>query len=175
MKQLKALSRFKLFLLAVVVALAMALCGCADLAQSGLVSGGSGAGSGSGSSKAAGAVSLNGVTVYEDEQYTSRDEVALYIHEFGHLPSNYITKKEAQAAGWQGGMIELRELFPGKSIGGSSFGNHEGKLPRAKGRTWKECDIDPSRSSRGAKRLIYSNDGLIYYTGNHYETFKRLF
>lgn len=172
MKQLKSFTHVKALLVALVFALTLCLSGCAGLAQSGLTAGGSGSGS---DSAVSGGVSLNGVTVYKDGEYTSRDEVALYIHEYGKLPKNYITKKEAQAAGWEGGMVELRKLFPGKSIGGSSFGNREGKLPRAKGRTWKECDIDPSRTSRGAKRIIYSNDGLIYYTGNHYETFQRLY
>lgn len=173
MKQLISFSKTKIALFTLVVAAAMCLFGCADLGQSGLTSGSSGS-SARPAAPAAG-VSLNGVTVYKDGEYTSRDEVALYIHEYGHLPSNYITKKEARAAGWEGGMTELRKLFPGKSIGGSTFGNREGKLPKANGRKWKECDIDPSRSSRGAKRIIYSNDGLIYYTGNHYETFTRLF
>ena len=115
-----------------------------------------------------------GITVTEDGVYDSKEEVALYIHLYGHLPSNYITKKEAEALGWPGG--DLRPYAPGKCIGGSHFGNYEGLLPDAKGRTWTECDIDTMNAkSRGAKRIIFSNDGLIYYTDDHYESFELLY
>ena len=115
-----------------------------------------------------------GLTVTEDGTYDSKEEVALYIHLYGHLPSNYITKKEAEALGWPGGSLE--PYAPGKCIGGSHFGNYEEKLPKAPGRTWTECDIDTmGAKSRGAKRIIFSNDGLIYYTGDHYEHFELLY
>ena len=114
------------------------------------------------------------VPVSEDGEYDSRDDVALYLHLYGHLPSNFIGKKEAQALGWPGGSLD--EYAYGKCIGGDYFGNYEGLLPRAPGRTWHECDIDTLHArSRGAKRLIWSNDGLIYYTGDHYESFTLLY
>ncbi len=107
-------------------------------------------------------------------QYTSKDDVALYIHTYGTLPSNFITKKAAQALGWEGGSLE--PYAKGKSIGGDTFGNYEGLLPKAKGRTYKECDIDTKGAkSRGAKRIVFSNDGLIYYTDDHYESFTQLY
>ena len=110
----------------------------------------------------------------EDGSYTSKEDVALYIHTYGHLPGNFITKKEAQALGWSGGSLE--PYAPGKCIGGSTFGNYEGRLPKENGRTYKECDIGTlGKSSRGAKRIVYSNDGLIYYTDDHYETFTLLY
>ena len=116
------------------------------------------------------------VKVAENGTYTSKDEVAAYIYEFGHLPSNYITKDEAEDAGWKTGGRSLDEVCPGKSIGGDKFSNREGKLPKAKGRTWTECDIDyHGEKSRGAKRIVFSNDGLIYYTGDHYKTFELLY
>ena len=112
--------------------------------------------------------------VAEDGVYDSRDDVALYIHLYGHLPSNYITKREAQELGWTGGSLE--PYAPGKCIGGDRFGNYEGQLPTRRGRTYYECDIGTlGRSSRGAKRIVYSNDGLIYYTGDHYEHFTLLY
>lgn len=112
--------------------------------------------------------------ISEDGIYTSRDEVALYIHTYGHLPDNYITKKQAQILGWDGGRLE--PYAPGKSIGGDYFGNYEGQLPKKKGRKYFECDIDTQgKKSRGAKRIVYSNDGLVYYTGDHYETFELLY
>lgn len=110
----------------------------------------------------------------EDGVYTTKDDVALYLHTYGHLPSNFITKKEAQALGWSGGSLE--PYAPGKCIGGSRFGNYEGLLPEAAGRTYTECDIDTlGASKRGAKRIVFSNDGLIYYTDDHYESFELLY
>jgi len=110
----------------------------------------------------------------EDGWYTTKEDVALYLHLYQHLPDNFITKKEAQALGWTGGSLE--PYAPGCSIGGSRFGNYEGLLPDKKGRTWTECDIDTmGAKSRGPKRIVFSNDGLIYYTGDHYESFELLY
>lgn len=107
-----------------------------------------------------------------DGSYTSKEDVALYLHLYGELPQNFITKKEARALGWEGGSLE--PYAPGKCIGGSAFGNYEELLPTD--RTYRECDIDTlGASSRGAKRLVYSDDGLIYYTGDHYESFELLY
>ena len=106
--------------------------------------------------------------------YTSRDDVALYIHQYGKLPGNFITKAEAQKLGWSGGSLE--KYSPGMSIGGDRFGYYEGKLPKKSGRTYTECDIDTrGASARGAKRIVFSNDGLIYYTDDHYNTFTLLY
>lgn len=114
------------------------------------------------------------IPVSEDGIYDSRDEVALYLHLYGHLPSNYITKKQAEKLGWSGGYLE--PYAPGKCIGGGRFGNYEGLLPEAKGRQYYECDIDTlGARKRGAKRIIWSNDGLIYYTADHYEHFTLLY
>lgn len=110
----------------------------------------------------------------EDGTYTSRDDVAQYIFTYGHLPSNFITKKEAQALGWEGGSLE--PYAPGKCIGGSRFGNYEGLLPEKDGRVYTECDIDTlGADRRGAKRIVFSNDGLVYYTEDHYESFELLY
>ncbi len=109
-----------------------------------------------------------------DGSYTSKEDVALYIYTYGELPQNFITKKQAEALGWTGGSLE--KYAPGKCIGGGKFGNYEGLLPTAPGRVYYECDIDTlGAKSRGAKRIVYSNDGLIYYTGDHYESFTLLY
>ena len=114
-------------------------------------------------------------TLAEDGVYTSKDDVALYIHTYGHLPDNFITKKEAEKLGWPGGG-SLEPYAPGKCIGGDRFGNYENLLPKKSGRTYTECDIDTlGASSRGAKRIVFSNDGLIYYTGDHYNSFTLLY
>ena len=106
--------------------------------------------------------------------FTSKDDVALYIHTYGKLPQNFITKNEARSLGWQGGGLE--DYAPGKCIGGDYFGNFEGLLPEKKGREYTECDIDTlGKDSRGPKRIVFSNDGLIYYTDDHYESFTLLY
>ena len=69
----------------------------------------------------------------------------------------------------------LDEVCPGKSIGGSTFYNDDGLLPEADGRTWKECDINYTGGFRGSERIVFSNDGLIYYTNDHYQTFEQLY
>ena len=110
----------------------------------------------------------------EEGSYTTKEDVALYIYISGHLPENFITKDEARKLGWEGGGLE--DYAPGKCIGGDRFGNYEGLLPDAPGRRWTECDIGTlGRDSRGAKRIVFSNDGLIYYTDDHYESFELLY
>ena len=110
----------------------------------------------------------------EGGEYTSAEDVALYLHLYAHLPQNFITKKDARALGWNGGGLDY--YADGKCIGGDRFGNYEGLLPDAPGREYHECDIDTLHAvSRGAKRIVYSNDGLIYYTEDHYESFILLY
>ena len=112
--------------------------------------------------------------ISEDGTYTAAEDVALYLHLYGHLPENFITKKDARALGWSGGRLD--GYADGKCIGGDRFGNYEGLLPDAPGREYRECDIGTLHAaSRGAKRLVYSNDGLICYTEDHYESFTLLY
>ncbi|MBR2528302.1 MAG: ribonuclease [Blautia sp.] len=115
------------------------------------------------------------IEVEEDGSYTSKEEVALYLHTYGKLPGNFITKKEAKALGWQSSKGNLDKVAPGKSIGGDHFGNYDKLLPEKKGRSYKECDINFNGSYRGAERIIYSDDGLIFYTNDHYQTFEQLY
>ncbi len=113
-----------------------------------------------------------GDVIDPDGRYFSKEEVALYIHTYGCLPHNFITKDEARDLGWEGGNVE--EYAPGYAIGGDRFGNREGQLP--KGHTYYECDIDTDGyHSRGSRRIVFSDDGLIYYTHDHYETFELLY
>lgn len=106
--------------------------------------------------------------------YTTKEDVALYIHLYGELPGNFMTKSEARDLGWEGGSLE--PYAPGMCIGGDRFGNYEGLLPDAEGRRWTECDIDTlGGGNRGAKRIVFSSDGLIYYTDDHYESFTLLY
>ena len=111
----------------------------------------------------------------EHGSYTSKEDVALYLHTYGHLPDNYITKEEARALGWDASAGNLHKVAPGKSIGGDRFGNREGLLPSKKGRQYYECDIDYAGGTRGPKRIVFSDDGLIFYTEDHYASYEQLY
>ena len=102
----------------------------------------------------------------------SKECVSEHIRRTGTLPENFITKKQARKLGYGGG--DLWRYARGKSIGGDRFGNFERRLPDKKGRIWRECDVDYAGGARGAKRLVFSNDGLIFYTADHYESFERV-
>ena len=115
------------------------------------------------------------ISIAEEGTYTTKEEVAEYLYCYGHLPSNFITKKEAKKLGGVSNEGNLEEVAPGMSIGGDYFGNYEGLLPEADGRDYYECDIDFDGTYRNAKRIVYSNDGLIYYTEDHYESFELLY
>ena len=109
------------------------------------------------------------------EWYSAPDEVALYIHAFEELPFNYLTKSEARDLGWDSSAGNLWDVAPGMSIGGDRFGNREDLLPDARGRTWYECDVNYEGGYRGAERLLFSDDGLIYYSGDHHQSCELLY
>lgn len=114
------------------------------------------------------------ITVQENGIYDQCDDVAIYIHTFGKLPKNYLTKDAARILGWEGGAVD--KVIPNACIGGDVFGNYEEILPEKSGRIYYECDINTlGKDERGAKRIVYSNDGLIYYTDDHYESFTLLY
>ena len=111
-------------------------------------------------------------TLDPEGSYTTKEDVALYIHLYSELPQNFMTKSEAKKLGWEGGSLE--PFAPGMCIGGDRFGNYEGLLPED--RDYQECDIGTlGADSRGAKRIVFSDDGLIYYTDDHYESFELLY
>lgn len=111
----------------------------------------------------------------EDGIYSNPKEVAEYIHLYSKLPPNFITKKEAMALGWDNEKGNLWDVTDKMSIGGDSFGNREGLLPKTEGRKYYECDVNYEGGYRGPERIVYSNDGLIYYTKDHYKSFEKLY
>ena len=128
------------------------------------------------------AMAENTITVYaadypltKDGHYQTMEEVAVYLTVFGKLPGNYIRKNAAEQLGWQNREGNLDEVAPGCSIGGDRFGNYEGQLPDKKGRQWYEADCYYTKGKRNAHRILFSNDGLVYYTDDHYETFTQMF
>ena len=100
--------------------------------------------------------------------------IADYLFAHGELPDNFLTKKEAQALGWDSRYNYVSDVAPGMSIGGDRFGNYEGLLPTAKGRQYYECDCYYTKGRRNAYRIIFSNDGLVFYTEDHYQTFTEM-
>jgi len=130
----------------------------------------------------AGEVLVDGEAAMTDEAYVewgydyfSPEDVALYLHAFGELPPNYLTKDEARDMGWVSSKGNLWDVGWGFCIGGDIFGNREGLLPDEDGRTWYECDVNYEGGFRGGERLVFATDGLIYYTADHYESFDLLY
>ena len=120
------------------------------------------------------AVSESESSVLYGESYYETDDVAYYLYTYDELPPNFMTKKEAQALGWVSSEGNLWDVADGACIGGDRFGNYEGLLPED--RDYTECDIDTQGAEkRGAKRIVFSDDGLIYYTDDHYESFELLY
>jgi guanyl-specific ribonuclease Sa len=108
-------------------------------------------------------------------RYSTPEDVAAYLQVYGRLPDNYLTKQEAAELGWEASLGNLWKVTDQMSIGGDRFGNREGLLPDAEGRIWYECDVNYQGGFRGAERLVFSNDGLIYYSDDHYQSFRRLY
>lgn len=110
----------------------------------------------------------------EAGSYYSKEDLTAYLLAYERLPWHYIKKAEAKKKGWDPQAGNLWEVLPEHAIGGDRFGNREGLLPKAKGRRYFECDVDYQGGYRGAKRLVYSDDGLIFYTADHYASFEAM-
>ncbi|MDO4680508.1 MAG: ribonuclease domain-containing protein [Aerococcus sp.] len=108
--------------------------------------------------------------VEEGQIYRSVTDVAAYLHRYHELPPNYITKAKAKEAGWHGG--DLWSVTDKKTIGGDHFGNYEATLPPG---DYYEADVNYYGGKRGDDRLVYTKNGDIYYTEDHYDTFKKLY
>ena len=97
--------------------------------------------------------------------------VDLYVATYGTLPDNYLRKKKAQKLGWNPLLGNLADILPGRLIGGDKYKNRDARLPDAPGRVWYEADFDYTGGYRNDCCLLYSNDGLIFVTYDHYLTF----
>ncbi len=109
----------------------------------------------------------------ESGSYTEVEDVAYYLHTYGHLPDNYITKSEAEDAGWRSYKGNLWDVAYGASIVGDRYGNYDGQLP--KGERYYEADVNYDGGYRGEERIVYTDDGDVWYTSDHYESFERLY
>lgn len=129
-----------------------------------------------GSTAGTGTTSASRTTqILEDGRFSSPTDVALYLHAYRKLPRNFITKSAAAKAGWESSLGNLWDVTDHMSIGGDVFGNREGLLPSKSGRIWYECDVNYTGGFRGGERIVYSNDGLIYYSKDHYANFTKLY
>lgn len=107
------------------------------------------------------------------DELTKEAVVVAYVKAHGKLPDNYITKREARAHGWNPSAGNLCDVLPGRAIGGDVFTNRERSLPASKGRIWYEADLNYNCGNRNADRILFSSDGLVYVTHNHYKTFEQ--
>lgn len=107
------------------------------------------------------------------EELTNEKVVVPYVKEHGKLPDYYISKREAKSQGWNPSQGNLCEVLPGRAIGGDVFTNRERSLPTQSGRVWYEADLNFNCGNRNSDRLLFSNDGLVYVTHNHYKTFEQ--
>lgn len=109
----------------------------------------------------------------EIDDLTKEEIVVAYIKEHNKLPEYYITKREALRLGWQASKGNLCDVAKDKAIGGDIFTNREKQLPAERKRKWYEADLNYHCGRRGADRVVFSNDGLIFVTFNHYKTFQK--
>ncbi len=106
---------------------------------------------------------------------TQQQRVASYLHQHQRLPAWYLTKSEARRQGWEPGKGNLCQILPGRAIGGDRFSNREKVLPEKQGRRWFEADVNYDCGRRGSDRMLYSSDGLIYVTSDHYRNVKQVY
>ncbi len=105
------------------------------------------------------------------DQLTNEKTVIDYVKKNHQLPSYYITKNEAKKLGWDPSKGNLCEVLPGKAIGGDRFGNREGQLPKNK--KYYEADVNYHCGNRNADRIIFTQNGEVYLTKNHYKSFSK--
>ncbi|UWX60884.1 ribonuclease N [Chryseobacterium oranimense] len=105
------------------------------------------------------------------DQLTAEKTVINYVKQNHRLPDYYITKNEARKLGWNASKGNLCEVLPGRAIGGDKFGNRENQLPQ--GEKYYEADVNYSCGNRNADRIIFTRNGDVYLTKNHYKSFEK--
>ena len=106
------------------------------------------------------------------DELTNDEIVVKYLKEHGELPDYYITKSEAKSLGWVPSKGNLCEVAPGRAIGGDIWTNRQKSLPTKSGRRYFEADLNYNCGNRNADRVVFSNDGLVFVTFDHYRSFE---
>ena len=106
------------------------------------------------------------------DELTNDEIVVKYLKEHGELPDYYITKSEAKSLGWVPSKGNLCEVAPGRAIGGDIWTNRQKSLPTKSGRRYFEADLNYNCGNRNADRVVFSNDGLVFVTHDHYRNFE---
>ena len=106
------------------------------------------------------------------DELTNDEIVVKYLKEHGELPDYYITKSEAKSLGWIPSKGNLCEVAPGRAIGGDIWTNRQKSLPTKSGRKYFEADLNYNCGNRNADRVVFSNDGLVFVTHDHYRNFE---
>ena len=106
------------------------------------------------------------------DELTNDEIVVKYLKEHGELPDYYITKSEAKSLGWIPSKGNLCEVAPGRAIGGDIWTNRQKSLPTKSGRKYFEADLNYNCGNRNADRVVFSNDGLVFVTFDHYRSFE---
>ena len=106
------------------------------------------------------------------DELTNDEIVVKYLKEHGELPDYYITKSEAKSLGWVPSKGNLCEVAPGRAIGGDIWTNRQKSLPTKSGRKYFEADLNYNCGNRNADRVVFSNDGLVFVTHDHYRNFE---
>lgn len=97
-----------------------------------------------------------------------------HLKYYGRLPTYYISRGDAYHQGWKPRLGNLSKVAPGKMMYGGIYRNDDGKLPQTSGRIWYEADINYQGGRRNDKRVLFANDGLIFVTYDHYNTFEEI-
>jgi len=105
------------------------------------------------------------------EELTNDEKVISYVKSNHKLPDYYITKSEAKNQGWIASKGNLCDVLPGKAIGGDKFSNREKSLP--KGEQYFEADVNYNCGNRGADRIVFTKNGEVWLTEDHYKSFEK--
>lgn len=105
------------------------------------------------------------------EELTNEAKVISYVKSNHKLPDYYLTKSEAKSKGWAPSKGNLCDVLPGKAIGGDKFSNREKQLPE--GEKYYEADVNYNCGNRGADRIVFTRNGDVWLTKDHYKNFEK--
>lgn len=105
------------------------------------------------------------------DELTSENVVINFVKANKKLPDYYVTKSEAKKNGWVPSKGNLCDVLPGKAIGGDKFSNREKNLPGND--QYFEADVNYNCGNRNADRIVFTKNGEVYLTKDHYKSFQK--